>query len=458
MVEHSGEVVVTKFGGTSNSSADSVQRCMELGRDSQILVTSAPGILSPEQLAEFDIPSEIPSEILAAKVTDQLLRAYKHQVDNGEIASYVLDSITMRYTAIVKGLGISALNGDWLKSIAPRIENATQNGEDYASMLGERLQAEVYQALDWQLLDPGRSKAALLPRDVDAWRIWLEDAMEPGQRYVLPGNTYSDGNRLRTFARGGSDISSALAAVAIHADVNRNMSDTPAQSIGPSILKDPKRRRTIAHLTYEEGRELGRNGTGLIHPEAIVPLMGSGIPTEVRNTFDPSGECTIYSDEADDERRTGKVVAISLIPEASVIYIHKPGMSEDKGSVADMSARVAEAGVNVIDVVGYGSDGELFIVNEEDQVTSENALAELIGRHGRITTNNCALITLVGYKLRKKASDIRSVLTHNGGLGPKYHLEDQYWFEGQNSLRFTVAKEDAADVAILAHERFVETP
>lgn len=450
------EVIVSKFGGTSNSDAEAVAQCMELSRDSQVMVTSAPGKLNSLQLHGMSVPLGVPAEFFSKKVTDQLLIAHDFHMDTGEIPRHVLDSITARYRAIVEGLGISALQTDWLRDIAPRVETAAQSGQDYASMLGERLQSEVYRATGRELLDPSRAGTPILPRKPDAWKGWLQGAVEQGGQYVLPGNTWFDGNRLHTFSRGGSDISGALAAYAMSADAYRNMTDTPAQSADPRLVADPSRRRTITHLTYQEGRDLGRNGTGLLHPEAIIPLMGTGIPTEIRNTFDPTGQHTLYSDEVDHPERTGEVMAISLIPEVTVVTVHEPGMSESKGRIAALSARVAESGVSIIDIVGFGSDTELFIIEGKDREKVEASLHEETNSHGTVTGEDCSLVTLVGYQLKRRAFDIRVELSLNAGLGKEHWQSGSYWMEGEHSLRFTVGRDLAKEVVDKAHRCLLE--
>jgi aspartate kinase len=451
------EVIVSKFGGTSNADAAAVAQSAELGADSRVLVTSAPGKLSDAQLAAFSMPAGVSPEFFGSKVTDQLLAAHASYATTGEVPRYIQDSITARYAGIVSGLGIRALEDDWLRDIAPRLVTAAQFGEDYASMLGERLQAEVYRAMGWRLLDPARAGLPVLPRDRMAWRTWLGGSVASEAKHVLPGNTWSDGQRLHTFDRGGSDISGALASFAVYADVYRNMTDTPAQSADPRLIRDPARRRTISHLTYEEGRELGRNGTGLLHPEAIIPLMGTGITTEIRDTFDPNGQHTVYSDEVDDASRTGEVMAISLIPNTSVVTAYEPGMSESKGRIAALSAGVALAGVSVIDVVGSGSDTELFIVDAGDEKAVMASLAADINEQGKVSAEQWALITLVGYMLKRRASAIRRLLEEEAGLGEDYQRTDPYWLEGRHSLRFTVKRDEAAAVVDMAHACLIES-
>jgi aspartate kinase len=452
------ERTVIKFGGTSNSDAEAVERCRELATDHLIQVTSAPGILNDKQLDDFvDMPPNVPAEFLREKVTDQLLIGRSLYVSEGEIPKHVLDSLLARYASIVNGLGITSLKGEWLNGIPWRTQTAIHSGEDYASMLGERLQSEIYEAMGRRLLDPSTSGLNLAATNKANWRHWLKD-INPNQPSILPGNTWFDGERAYTFSRGGSDISGTLAAYAIRAYMNYNMSDTPAQSVNPRIITDPQRRRIIEHFTYEEGRELGRNGTGLLHPEAIVPLMGSGIPTTLGDTFDPKGPSTLYADEVDTEARTGRVIAISTIPDVLVVEVHEPGMSESAGRVAVLGTQLAKAHINAIDIVGHGSDRELFLVKEKAGSLAEQVLRSSVNSNATVSSEPCSLVTLVGYNLPRRALDIRVGLAQNAGLGKEYARGDHppHWIEGKHSLRFTVAKDQMEAVVDRAHAYLVE--
>jgi amino acid kinase family protein len=449
--------VVTKGGGTSNSTAFCVRTLNEqaIALDTSILVASAPGVLSAAQFAAFPGKSDLPEEFLRDKITDQLLKGRVIYKKNGFIPKHVTACITARYQEIVTGLDIVSLGGEWMDTITPRVQLAISLGDDAASMLGERLQAEIYQALGWIILDPSRAPLPLLPREREAWKKWLQPIIDSQKdtRFILLGNTWFDGKNSHTFDRGGCDISGALAAYGINASVYMNMTDTPAQSVSPKIINDKKRRFTIDHLTYEEARDLGRNGTGLLHPEAIVPLMGAAIPTLICNTFNPTGVRTRYSDKVDTKARTGKVMAISLMSEVALVTVKEPGMSYSKGRVATFSTRLAEAGINLIDVEGHGSDKEVFIVLAKDGKRAQKLLNEATSNQGVVELLTCALITLVGYELYRSALLIRTTLTREK-IGEKF--VETHWFEGEHSLRFTAKSEKSAEIVNQVHASLVE--
>ncbi len=449
------EKIVSKFGGTSNATAEAIGHCLDLADSHQIMVVSAPGRLSQEQLDSFAIPTDVSPDFLCKKVTDQLLEGRRKFKSEGEVPDYVTESITARYAEGVCGLSIGSLKGSWLQGITNRTRKAIETDDHYASMLGEILQAELYSALGRRMLNPTLAKSPLLPREENAWKEWVQSQINQHGRYVWPGNIYSDGVRPWTFERGGSDISGALAAYSAEADVYWNMTDTPAQSADPKLVPD-ERRLFIPHLTYLEGRELGRNGTGLLHPEAIVPLMGSGIPTEVRNTFDPEGPFTLYTDKVDDENRRGRVMAISLIPEIGLIRVHEPGMSESHGRVRSMLDRLDDRGINLIDDIGYGSDTQIFLVNGNEGEVAASMLRDVIIRKASVTAEHWSLLTLVGYELGRDTTAARLALIIDAGLNHKNLGIRPYFFDGAHSLRVTVPREMAEKAVDDAHYRLIE--
>jgi aspartokinase len=451
------EQIAIKVGGTSNSTAETVGRCMELSGNSRVLVTSAPGGLSPEQLEAFPVHADIDPEFLAKRVTRQWMDAYEEYRATQDVPRYMTDSITARNAEIVNGHGITSLQGEWLGSIRARVLATVQVGEEAAFMAGELMQAEIYAAMGRRLLDPGRARFPLpannSPEAAAAWRTWANEAVDVNHPNVQPGNVWFDGNSLRIFGQGGSDTSGAKMSVATGAEEYWNVTDTSAQSVSPRLIVDSSRRRMIEHLTYKEGRELGRAGTGLLHPEAIVPLRGTGIPTHIINLFDSTGLYTRYTDEIEDPERTGRVMAISLIPELSVFAVDEPGMSEESGRLNAFTASLKEADVNLVDIESNGSDSDLFLVHGEDKEEARGALEDAVENNGGITAEDCAMVTLVGYSLRSRELAIRNELaaaglTDNGNA---------YWFKGDHSLRFTVPRNRAAMIVDRAHALLIET-
>lgn len=442
------ETIVSKAGGTSNADAAAVEQSLGWAEESAIFVVSAPGKLHGEGPA-YD------------KVTDNLLGAHAAYIATGEVPNVYTDAVTERYASIVKGLDGSSLSGKWTDKIPGRIEEAARQGEDAASMLGERLQAEIYESLGFTLLDPARSPHSL-GSESWAWQSWLSGGLgsgvaQEGKRYVLPGNTTFIDGQLVTFSRGGSDTSGGLAAYGIDADLHRNLTDHGALSANPKDIPHD-RLRHVEHLLYEEGRELGRNGTGLLHPAAMVPLMQGRIPTEIRSTFDRKAPVTFLDNDIERAiRRSGRVTALSLMENVTIHRVHEPGMAEAIGRLAAFEGALAERGIPLIDAQGDGVDGQKYFVSSGDASRAKEAFQETT--NGTVeTSENLTLLTMVGYRLETQllSNIVRLALTSRIDADA-WQSQGHDFSIGRHSLRMSVRPEEAKDLLQDLHAAFIES-
>ncbi|HEX9594740.1 MAG TPA: hypothetical protein VF996_01255, partial [Candidatus Saccharimonadales bacterium] len=361
---------IYKFGGTSNATAEAVDLSMKQGREGAVTVVSAPGKLSQEQVDSMEIPRYVPEHFFRLKITEQLEATYEDFYASLIVPQMSIESIKGRYRQIVTGLGLTALKGSWLEEYIPRrIETGLQTADKEAfNSLGEDLIAEVYQAAGFKRLPlPSSNAHPLDSQHREDWKSHFNQHINSDTSYVLDGNRYLRRNGIGTYLKGGSDVSGALAAYALNADVYRNSTDTAAQSADPEIIKPADRLRSLRHLTYREIRELGLNGTGLLHPNAAVPLINTNIRTEIRNTFDPSGEYTLITDHPTLERVPGQVEAISLIKDVAVFEVYEPGAGGKDGWVDHFAAALKSKSINMIDTDGFGGDTQLFIVDSQDK-------------------------------------------------------------------------------------------
>jgi aspartate kinase len=439
------EHVVAKAGGTSNANLAAVEQSLTWAESSDIFVVSAPGKLPIDGL-EGD------------KITDVLLQARQEYLKDGDIAISTSDVVTSRYADIARGLLSAASTNYWVDSIRPRVEEAILHGSDAASMLGERLQSEIYKMLGFSLLDPGQSPRDL-GADPDLWKEWLSVAYKSGQSYVLPGNTTRSHGQLVTFDRGGSDISGGLAAYGINAGLNLNLTDGCAMSADPNLVV-PERLRPIPHMLYEEGRELGRNGTGLVHPAAMVPLMRGNITTEIRSTFDRTKSPTILNnDETMAQTRRGRVIALSMMKDVVIHQVHEPGMADAIGRLADFDTRLAESEVPLVDSNGAGVDGQKYFVERRYEKAALIALQSVLS-HGTIETkSDVDLITLVGFNIHSRVIDHLVDVIFNSAIDAKsWQSQQQDLSLGRHSLRFSVDRSKSIQVFDSLHSHFLERP
>lgn len=437
------EVIVAKAGGTSNATSEAVLQSLEWAEQSDIFVVSAPGVIKGA-----DEP----------KVTRLLEGGYKQYVKSGEVDASVPEKITERFDAIVRGLGKTAELSRWVDDIAPRVVRATSTSHHAASMLGERLQAELYSRFDYTLLDPA-SAPHDLGSDPVAWRGWLSETIKKGTRYVLPGNTTKIGNELFTFDTGGSDISGGLAAYGIDADLHLNLTDGPAMSADPNLI-DIDRLAHIDHMLYSEARELGRNGTGLVHPAALVPLMIAGsTPTEIRSTFDRNTPyTTLDNDYVRANHRSHGIIALSLMRDVAIHSVYEPGMAESVGRLAELDRSLAEKGIAIVDSQGNGVDGQnYYTAGGETAAAAEDALRSVV-RYGHVwTRKNIDLITMVGYNLGHRLIDSIFEFAYNGGIDAQaWQAEGHDLSHGQHSLRISVSRDDSEAVLSALHTTHIE--
>ncbi|HEX5744434.1 MAG TPA: hypothetical protein VFX84_03225 [Candidatus Saccharimonadales bacterium] len=439
------EVMVAKAGGTSNADPAAVEKSLGWAEQSDIFVVSAPGKLDG-------------SDTIHGKVTDMLLGAHASYAAMGEISSHYMDAITERYAEIVQGLGGCPLPASWIDNIPARVLAAVRTGEDAASMLGERLQAEVYESLGFTMIDPVKSPH-LLGSDPEAWRGWLSEATHRGERYVLPGNTTVADNRLTTFSRGGSDTSGGLAAYAISADLHINLTDHGAKSANPAHI-DGARLSDIPHMLYEEGRELGRNGTGLLHPAAMIPLMTGDIPTEIRSTFDREAPFTrLDNDTGRAAQRAGSVLALSLMENVTIHRVREPGMAEAVGRLATFEKALANEGIPLIDAQGDGVDGQKYFIGSDVSNRAHRILKDLArtGRGTAETSDNVHLVTMVGYQLETRILDgIRGLIESSGIDTRAWQTQAHDISTGRHSLRISATPDEAPGLLDNIHAAFIE--
>ena len=270
---------VVKFGGSSLASSEQYKKVGEIIRadaDRRYVVPSAPGRRYASD----------------TKVTDMLYSCY-HQAASGQDFTQTLANIRERYEEIVRGLSLSVPLDKEFQIIEENIRNGI--GEDYAASRGEYLNGIVMAAyLGIPFVDAADVVAFDENGDFDSRKtdVQIAAALEDIERAVIPGfyGSRPDGS-IKTFSRGGSDITGSLVAKAVHADLYENWTDVSGFLMAdPRIVKDPV---TISTITYREMRELSYMGASVLHEDAVFPLRKEGIPINVRNTNCPDDPGTM---------------------------------------------------------------------------------------------------------------------------------------------------------------------
>ena len=269
---------VVKFGGSSLANAEQFQKVGDIIRSDEsrrYVVPSAPG-------KRFSADT---------KVTDLLYTCYG-KAEAGEDFTDVLTEIKGRFYEIIKGLNLDLSLEEEFRQIEADFK--AHAGNEYAASRGEFLNGKVMAAyLGYEFID-----SATVIRfdkngnfDADKTDKLLSKRLQKCERAVVPGfyGGMEDGT-VKTFSRGGSDVTGSLVAKAIHADIYENWTDVSGFLVtDPRIVDNPA---VIATITYRELRELSYLGATVLHEDAIFPVRKEGIPINIRNTNRPEDKGT----------------------------------------------------------------------------------------------------------------------------------------------------------------------
>ena len=269
---------VVKFGGSSLASAEQFKKVGAIIRSDagrRFVVPSAPG-------KRFDKDT---------KVTDMLYACYALAAE-GKDFGRELRQIEQRYQEIIDGLELKL---SLEKEFSLIRENfAGKAGKDYAASRGEYLNGIIMaNYLGYEFVDAAEVIFFEEDGTFDAEKTnkVLAKRLEKCERAVIPGfyGALPDGT-IKTFSRGGSDITGSIVARAVHATCYENWTDVSGFLIAdPRIIKDPQPIKTI---TYRELRELSYMGASVLHEDAVFPVRKAGIPINIRNTNAPDDEGT----------------------------------------------------------------------------------------------------------------------------------------------------------------------
>ena len=270
---------VVKFGGSSLASARQFKKVGNIIRSDKArryVVPSAPGKRNDKD----------------EKVTDLLYQCYDAAAA-GTAYKKILEKIKKRYEEIIEGLDLNlSLDHEF-----DRIEEnfLAKAGRDYAASRGEYLNGILMaQYLGYEFIDAAEviffNDNGVF--DAESTNKELGERLEHVERAVIPGfygSTHS--GVVKTFSRGGSDVTGSVVARAIHADMYENWTDVSGVLVAdPRIVKDPE---VIETITYRELRELAYMGASVLHEDAIFPVRKEGIPINIRNTNKPEDKGTL---------------------------------------------------------------------------------------------------------------------------------------------------------------------
>lgn len=393
---------VAKFGGTSVANAEQVTRVVDIvasDPERRIVVVSAPGKRFKDDQKVTDLLITLAERALAGESTEAELEAVLQRYRDIQSALGLPDSICEEFrTDLLQRLEGNRRQKSWY------VDAIKAAGEDFSA----RLMAAAMRArgLDAEYVNPG--EAGLLLTDEPGNAQVLEESYRKLARLgarssvvVFPGFFgYTKDGRIATFPRGGSDITGAILAAAVKADVYENFTDVDSvYVVDPELVPEAE---PIPMLTYREMRELAYAGFNVFHDEAIVPVVKARVPINIRNTNRPDASGTWIVPER--PYRAGTVVGIASCDGFSTIFLSKYLMNREIGFGRRMLQILEEEGLpfehtpSGIDNMSVILRSDLLTPEKEKRVVSrmkkELALDDIEVEHG------LALIMVVGEGMR----------------------------------------------------------
>lgn len=317
LTEKLQHLIVAKFGGSSVADAGQIRKTAAIIQDDprrRFVVVSAPGKRSAQD----------------KKITDLLYLCHSLG-EQGLDPGTPFEVVKERYVGIADELGVEGA-WEWLRDVEQQIKAGAER--DWVASRGEYLSARIIASfLDADFVDaadgirfgpdgrfrPSESYARLHQRlaDVPAGRI-----------AVIPGFYGQDLNgRVRCFSRGGSDVTGAIVARAVHAGVYENWTDVSGMLMAdPRLVPDPC---PIEEITYREQRELSYMGATVLHDEAVFPVREADIPIHIRNTNQPQAPGTRIVAHRDSANTS--IVGIAGRQGFATIFTEKALMNQERG-------------------------------------------------------------------------------------------------------------------------------
>ncbi len=410
-------IKVCKFGGTSMADANAIRQVksiIEADADRKFVVVSAPGKRFKDDI----------------KITDMLYKCYNEVVETGSCKnSFAV--IRERFKDIVSDL---ELDLD-ISSVLDKTENEINEykSADFAASRGEYLSAIVVAAfLGFKFVD-----AAELVRFDSHGRLnqdYTDDKVSTKignlEKIVVPGFYGKDfqGN-IKTFSRGGSDITGSIIARGVKADLYENWTDVSGFLVSdPRIVPEAK---PIKQLTYKELRELSYMGAQVLHAEAIFPVMKRKIPINIKNTFKPEDKGTMivpnemYVQGEGDDIITG----IAGKKNFTVLLIEKSMMNAEVGFIRKVLSVVEHYGL-CVEHLPSGID-TLSIIMDSDQLKDGvltdlvNEIRENVNPDYVHVIENISLIATVGHGMARRLGTAATLFKALADAGINIKMIDQ---------------------------------
>ena len=410
-------IKVCKFGGTSMASGNVILQSAAIIRadaERRYVVVSAPG-----KRFSGDI-----------KVTD-LLYQCSNEFETGDMAAFeeTFKKIRVRFLNIEKEIGKDLQINNALDVVKTEILNGA--GRDYCASRGEYLAAIIMAAvLDIPMVD-----ATEFVRFDENGMLKQEETFALGAKVlsgyscaVIPGfyGLGADG-KVKTFSRGGGDISGSIVARSVMASLYENWTDVSGfYACDPRIVNSPK---SISELTYQELRELSYMGANVLHSESIFPVRSAGIPIRICNTFRPEDAGTYIVKNSTRDTRDYVVTGIAGRKNFTSITLEKSLMNAEVGFVQKVLAVIGKRGIS-FEHLPSGIDTMSLVIDNaflEGDVLREivDEMNEAVHPDKTYVHENIALVATVGHGMAKNVGTSARLFKALSEAGINVNMIDQ---------------------------------
>lgn len=396
-------VKVVKFGGSSLASAAQFAKVGDIIRADETrryVVPSAPGKRNAKD----------------TKVTDMLYSCYA-LAEAEEDFKGALKKIKERYNSIINGLNLTLSLEDEFRIIEKNF--ADKAGEDYAASRGEYLNGIIMaNYLGYEFIDAAEVIFFDENGNFDDYKTdkVMAERLSHVEKAVIPGFYGSDSNgNVKTFSRGGSDITGSIVSKAVHASVYENWTD-----VSGCLVADPRiveNAQPIKVITYRELRELSYMGASVLHEDAIFPVRKAGIPINIKNTNAPEEPGTMIV-ESTCQKADYTITGIAGKRGFVAVNIDKDMMNSEVGFCRKALEAFEENGIS-IEHMPSGIDTMTVFVHQEEFEGKEqqviSSIRRLVNPDIIDLEADLALIAVVGRGMkstRGTAGRIFSALAH----------------------------------------------
>jgi len=394
---------VAKFGGTSLANEvqfEKVKKIIQLDKERIYVVPSAPGKRFPED----------------SKITDLLYLCKTHMEQKVPI-DQVFGLISDRFKTIRDVLNIDIEIEVYLDEIRKNIENNAS--QDYIASRGEFLNGVLLaKYLGYEFVDAkeviffdekGRFLAEESNEAMKQKLSSIENAVIPGFYGSMP-----DGS-IKTFSRGGSDITGSLVSKAMNVETYENWTDVSGFLMAdPRIVDNPT---PIKSITYKELRELSYMGASVLHEDAVFPVREVSIPINIRNTNEPEHEGTVIVPERDEKNEENIITGIAGKKDFTVIAIYKNRMNAEVGFIRKILSILEDYKV-AVEHIPSGIDTLSIVLSSSSLAGNlDNIIEEIKNKTQPDSVDvypDMALVATVGYGMSRKqgvAANLFNALT-----------------------------------------------